>query len=297
MKLRAMILRNVKLFFKDKGMFFTSLVTPMILLVLYVTFLGKVYTDSFQGAVPEGVATADGLIAATVGGELISSILAVCCVTVAFCSNMLMVQDKVSGARNDLLVAPVKRSVLAMSYYIATVFSTLIVCLVAFGAGLLYVRSVGWYMSAADIMWILLDIVLVVLFGTALSSIVNVFLSTQGQMSAVGTVVSAGYGFICGAYMPISNFGAGLQKVLSFLPGTYGTSLLRNHALRGVFDQMRADGFPAEVVDGIKESVDCRLYFFGHEVTIGAMYAYLAAAVCVLIAVYVLLNARQKNRK
>lgn len=297
MKLRAMILRNVKLFFKDKGMFFTSLVTPMILLVLYVTFLGKVYTDSFQGAVPEGVATADGLIAATVGGELISSILAVCCVTVAFCSNMLMVQDKVSGARNDLLVAPVKRSVLAMSYYIATVFSTLIVCLVAFGAGLLYVRSVGWYMSAADIMWILLDIVLVVLFGTALSSIVNVFLSTQGQMSAVGTVVSAGYGFICGAYMPISNFGAGLQKVLSFLPGTYGTSLLRNHALRGVFDQMRADGFPAEVVDGIKESVDCKLYFFGHEVTIGAMYAYLAATVCVLLAVYVFLNARQKNRK
>ena len=31
--------RNVRLFFKDKGMFFTSLITPMILLVLYVTFL------------------------------------------------------------------------------------------------------------------------------------------------------------------------------------------------------------------------------------------------------------------
>lgn len=32
-----MVIRNIKLFFKDKGMFFTSLVTPMILLVLYVT--------------------------------------------------------------------------------------------------------------------------------------------------------------------------------------------------------------------------------------------------------------------
>ena len=30
-------------------------------------------------------------------------------------------------------------------------------------------------------------------------------LTTQGQLSAVGTIVSAGYGFICGAYMPISN--------------------------------------------------------------------------------------------
>ena len=145
MKLKAMVIRNIKLFFKDKGMFFTSLVTPMILLVLYVTFLGKTYKDSFSTAVPEGLVTSNGLIEATVGGELISSILAVCCVTVAFCSNMLMVQDKVSGARNDLLIAPVKRSVLAMGYYVATVFSTLIVCVIALGAGLLYVGQIGWY--------------------------------------------------------------------------------------------------------------------------------------------------------
>lgn len=290
-----MIFRNVKLFFKDKGMFFTSLVTPMILLVLYVTFLGKAYTDSFNSAMPEGMEIADNLIAATVGGELISSILAVCCVTVAFCSNLLMVQDKVSGARNDLMIAPVRRSTLALGYYIAPVFSTLIVCIAAFGAGLLYVHSVGWYMSVADILWILLDIVLIVLFGTALSSIINVFLSTQGQISAVGTIISAGYGFICGAYMPISNFGTGLQKVLSFLPGTYGTSLLRNHAMRGVFEQMRADGFPDEVVEGIMESVDCKLYFFGNEVPLSAMYLYLIATVFLLIAAYIWINARKKN--
>ena len=44
----ALIRRNVKLFFKDKGMFFTALITPMILLVLYITFLGHVYRDAFQ---------------------------------------------------------------------------------------------------------------------------------------------------------------------------------------------------------------------------------------------------------
>lgn len=38
--LGALIRRNVKLYFKDKGMFFTSLITPIILLVLYSTFLG-----------------------------------------------------------------------------------------------------------------------------------------------------------------------------------------------------------------------------------------------------------------
>ena len=39
--LKALIKRNTKLFFKDKGMFLTSLITPAILLVLYATFLGN----------------------------------------------------------------------------------------------------------------------------------------------------------------------------------------------------------------------------------------------------------------
>ena len=50
----ALIKRNTRLFFKDKGMFFTSLITPVILLVLYATFLGNVYRDSFLSALPPG---------------------------------------------------------------------------------------------------------------------------------------------------------------------------------------------------------------------------------------------------
>ena len=135
-----------------------------------------------------------------------------------------------------------------------------------------------------------MDVVLLVLFGTALSSCVNFFLSTNGQASAVGTVVSAGYGFICGAYMPISQFSEGLQKVISFLPGTYGTSLLRNHALRGVFEEMEAQGFPSEVVEAIRDSVDCNLYFFGNKVELSAMYFVLIAAIVIAIGLYVVMN-------
>ena len=47
-----LIKRNIKLFFKDKGMFFTALITPAILLVLYATFLGNVYRDSFVSNLP-----------------------------------------------------------------------------------------------------------------------------------------------------------------------------------------------------------------------------------------------------
>lgn len=296
--LHALVKRNTKLFFKDKGMFFTSLITPVILLVLYGSFLGGVYEDTFRGVLEGfGAPVSDRLLGGCVGGELASSLLAVCCVTVAFCSNMLMVQDKVSGARHDLTITPVRSGTLALGYYIATLLSTLLVCYVATGVCLLYLAKVGWYLTGGDVLCLLLDVLLLVLFGTALSSIINHFLSSQGQISAVGTIVSAGYGFLCGAYMPISQFSEGLQKLISFLPGTYGTSLLRNHALRGVFGEMEAQGFPAEAVETIRDAVDCNLYFFGDRVEPGAMYAVLGGAVVVLIAVYVLLNVLRGAKK
>ena len=294
--LLVIVKRNVKLFFKDKGMFFTSLITPAILLVLYATFLGDVYRDSFTMNLPEGFVLSDKLLGGLVGGQLISSILAVSCVTVAFCSNFLMVNDKSTGTVNDFLVSPVKPSLLALGYYIATLACTLIICFAAAALCLCYVAAVGFYMSFSDILFLLLDIILLVLFGTALSSVVNFFLSTQGQISAVGTIVSSGYGFICGAYMPISSFAEGLQKVISFLPGTYGTSLMRNHAMQGALAEIETEGLPAEALGALKDALDCNLYFFEKAVEIPVMYAILGGTTALLLAVYILLNKFKKVR-
>lgn len=291
-----LIKRNIKLFFKDKGMFFTSLITPAILLVLYATFLGKVYRDSFTSSLPDMFTLPDKIINGLVGSQLMSSILAVSCVTVAFCSNFLMVQDKANGTIKDLKISPVKSSVLSLSYYIATFVSTLIICFTATAICLFYIAVVGWYMSLTDVLLMFLDVFMLVLFGTALSSLINLFLSTQGQLSAVGTIVSAGYGFICGAYMPIYSFSEGLQKVIMFLPGTYGTSLVRNHSMRGVLAQMQSEGVPVEVIDSIKDSLDCNLYFFKNQVDISIMYVILGIAIAVLVGAYILVNTFQKNK-
>ena len=291
--LGALIQRNMKLYFKDKGMFFTSLITPVILLVLYGTFLGNVYEDSFRGALEAaGASVSDEVIWGCVGGQLVSSLLAVSCVTVAFCANLLMVQDKITGARGDLTIAPVKSGTLGLSYYLATLGSTLLINYVALGIYLGYLAAVGWFLTVG-----VLDVTLLVLFGTALSSCVNFPLTTNGQASAVGTVVSAGYGFVCGAYMPISNFSEGLQKALSFLPGTYGTSLLRNHAMRGVFEEMRSLGFPESVMEAIRDSVDCNLYFFGDRVGLSAMYVVLIGAIVLAIGLYIGMNVWKARKQ
>lgn len=286
MTLLSLIKRNIKLFFKDKGLVIGALVGPIILIVLYFTFLNDVYRDTFKSFIPEG--TSNKIINDIVNGELISSILAVSCITVSFCSNFLMVRDKVNNARSDLLVSPVKSYVLALAYYIATVISSLTICYIALGISLVFVAFSHWFFNASSLLMLLLDVFLTVLFGTALSSIINFFLTSEGQISAVGTIISAGYGFICGAYMPINSYNSGLKNVIMFTPGTYCTSLIRNHSLAGAFKEM--SDWPIEAIKSIKDGIDCNLYLFDKQISIAGMYGIVLITILVLITIYIVIN-------
>ena len=295
--LSALVKRNMKCFFKDKGTFFTALITPIILLVLYATFLYRVYADSFRAALPDGLVFEPKVLKGLVGGLLLSSLLAVSTVTVSFCANLYMVQDKATGARLDLEVSPVKPQTLALAYYLAAAANALIISFCAAIAGFVYLACTGWFLSVLDILAILLDIILLVGFGTALSSVICYPLSTQGQLSAVGSIVSSGYGFICGAYMPISQFSVGLQRVLSFFPGIYGTSLVRNHAIAGACEQMLKDGFPDSAITAIRAVADCDLEFFNHSVEVWHSYLVITGTVVLLLGVYILLHALAQKRR
>lgn len=286
----ALVNRNRKLFFKDKGMFFSSMITPVILIVLYATFLAKIYRDSFVSAIPKMVAISDKIIDGTVACQLAASLLSVSCVTVTFCVNLTMVQDRANGTRKDFNVSPIGKSKIYLGYFLSTVINSMMVNGIALLLCLGYVYKMGWYMSGADILWILLDELLLVLFGSTLSSIIIFPLTTQGQLSAVGTIVSAGYGFICGAYMPISNFSAGLRKMLSFLPSTYGTSLIKNHMLDGIYREMAKEDLPDQVIDAFKETLDCRLKLHGNVVHVNEMLLIMAGSIAVLGLVYFLLT-------
>ena len=292
----TLIERNRKLFFRDKGMLLYSLITPIILIVLYATFLAKVYKDSFITNIPAVVDISEKLINGTVAGQLAAALLAVSCVTVTFCVNLTMVQDRALGVRKDFDVSPIRKPMIYLGYFFATVLNSLMVNILALALCLGYIGIMGWYLTVMDVALLILDLILLVLFGAVLSSIVCYPLKTQGQMSAVGTIVSAGYGFVCGAYMPISNFGEGLQKVMSYLPGTYGTALIKNHMLRGVFEEMETKGFPAEVVKGISDSLDCNPTFQGNVVELKHMLLIMIGTVVLLGGLYFMITALPEKK-
>ena len=84
--------------------------------------------------------------------------------------------------------------------------------------------------------------------------------------------------------------------MISFLPGTYGTVLLRGHAMQGALTELGKEGLPAEVLDSMRDALDINVYFFGNAVGKPAMYAILCGATSALLLIYVLLN-KFKNVK
>ena len=62
---------------------------------------------------------------------------------------------------------------------------------------MIYLAIVGWHLSLADIMLIILDMLLTVTMGSLIISIVEIFIKSQGALSGVCTLVSSMYGFLC----------------------------------------------------------------------------------------------------
>ncbi len=292
-RLYALVVRNCKLFFKDKGMFLPCLIAPLILIFLFIAFLGDVYRDSIRSVV-EGFPIPEAAVESIAGGWLVSSLLAVCTVTTAFTANIVSVQDRVTGVEGDFIVSPVPPHILALSYFIATYLATALVSMVALGAGYVYLAVLGWHLSFLDAFLAIADTLLLVLFGTALSSLICKFVRSSGGVTAVQATVSAAYGFLCEAYMPFASLAVWLQRALMFLPGSYGTSLLHLHLMGGAIESV--EGMPAALAEGLRSGFDCTLDFFGSAVPPWICYLVLIGASLLLGGAYILVWRLHRKR-
>lgn len=291
-KMSYLTLRNIKLYFKDKMTFLVSLITPLILLVLFIAFLKSTYEDSILSII-QGFDLDQSLIDALTGGWLFSSVLATSCITIAFCSGMMVI-DKINRANIDFMVSPVKKSTLQLSYVLANLFSTFIITVVLLIVGLIYLACVGFYITFVDILLIVFGIIITSLFGTILANIIWTFTHSQGVVSGVCTLVSALYGFICGAYMPISTMGQGMQYFVSLLPGTYATVLFRQGFLNSVLNRMR-ETLPQGMINGIASGFDVKMSFFGHDVSTLALILVISISTIVLLGVFLFINKFKKK--
>ena len=294
----GLVERSLKIFLKDKASVFFSLLAPLIVLGLYLLFLGDIQTDGIKAAF-EGAPIEEKSLKNFVDAWMLAGVVSVACVTVSFSVQGITVQDREKGVLNDMLASPISRGIIDLSYLISNFVVTLCICLIVLAVAFVYVAITGWALSFVDVVLLIALTIMSVLSASVISTLVGLAFRTSSQHSAFVGIISAMIGFVMGAFMPLSAFPEGVQYVTLFVPATYSAALYRNLFMRGALEKIDAALPGAE--DGLKGSFSMELDFFGK--TIGAdmqaviFAAFIALTLAAWIAIAVAKAVKGKKRR
>ncbi len=293
--LANLIRRSLKIFLKDKVGVFFSLLAPLIVLGLYVLFLGDIQMDSIKSAF-DGAPIEEKLLKNFVDTWMLAGVCSVACITVSFSVHGIMIQDKEKGVLNDMLASPVQRGLIDAGYLLSNFVVTLCICLIVLAVALVYVAISGWTLSFVDVLLLIALTVMSVLSASVLSTLICSALRTSSQHSAFVGIMSAVIGFLVGAYMPLSVFPKAVQYITLFVPGTYSASLYRNLFMRGALENIE-EVLPG-VGDNLKEAFSMQLNFFGKTIEADIQAIVFAAFIALTFAVWIALAvAKVAKRK
>ena len=278
-------IRNLKIFVKDKANIFFALLAPLIVLGLYILFLGKTQTDALLEALKSmGITDAGEEVRSFADCWMLSGVMASAGVTVPLCACGVMVQDATRGIRNDLLTSPVPRWMPSAAYFLSVVLAGFLIGLAVLVLCLGWLALSGsWFLTALEVLGLVGLLLLSVLSSSTLLVFVVSFFRTEGAFTGLNVILGTVIGFLIGAYMPLSMFPRGVQYVTLFVPGSYSAALFRNLFLNGALENI-SQNVSAAFADSLAEQFTLRLDAFGTELSPAVMAIILAGTVLLFAA-------------
>lgn len=295
----TLVKRDVLLFFRDKALLFFSMLSPLIMLILYVLFLRDVQISSISsvvGSFPGGKdATAQKDIAAFADSWLIAGILCVATTTVALNAMLIMVSDKEKNVYRDFRAAPASPAVLTFGYGVGAYAVDVLICILTFFVGIIYLAVSGTLiLTAANFFKTVGILLLACLNATAFMLFFMGFFKSNSAASAFSGIFSAFFPMIMGAYMPASTFPEALQTVVALIPGSSAGGLLRGTLMEGALGRLSADA-PPEMVSAFRQTWAFDLRFGGEYLGGTYMYLMLASSFAVMAVLCVIAEKFRKD--
>ena len=237
------IKRNVLLFFKDWQSILFSLLTSIIVLVLYLLFLKGTFVSAIQRAMEQYPGLASMVpqkdIAMFANLFLLSGILGSAMISVPFSCITVVVKDRANKVDYDILATPMKRGQIIFAYFVSAVLSSTLLTGIILTIGLVGIRMQGnIYMNASQVVKAFSIVALGSISASAIFMIIVLFFKTVSACEAFFGILSAASGFVIGAYIPISQFSNGVQTVCNLFPASQITIMLRNILLNGLLEHI-----------------------------------------------------------
>ena len=235
----GLIKRNLLLFFKDWQSILFSLLTSIIVLVLYLLFLKGTFVSAIQSAMEQYSGLASMVpqkdIDMFANLFLLSGILGSAMISVPFSCITVLVKDRANKVDYDILATPLKRGQIIFAYFVSAVLSSTLLTGIILTIGLVGIRMQGnIYMNASQVVKAFSIVALGSISASAIFMIIVLFFKTFSACEAFFGILSAASGFVIGAYIPISQFSNEVQTVCNLFPASQITIMLRNILLNGL---------------------------------------------------------------
>ncbi|MBO7335073.1 MAG: ABC transporter permease [Lachnospiraceae bacterium] len=286
--------RNILIYFKDKSSIIFSMITPIIVFLLYVLFLKGTFVNGLNNAAaPIKDFIKAGDIDSLANGFLLAGILGSSLITVPYNCLITIVNDRERKVDYDILSTPLSRVEIILSYFAGAAACAFIMSAVILTVGLTALSLSGeMYLTGKVIAMLYLTALLGSLSSTAIFMIVVMFFKTNASVGAFMGIISAAAGFIIGAFIPLSEFSKGVQNFCFLFPATAVTILLRRNILSGVLSNIDTT---LNGLDGglfkqtVEEAFDFKFKFMGNLLSeAGTCYYILGVTLLAVIAIGVI---------
>jgi multidrug/hemolysin transport system permease protein len=278
--------RNLKMYLRDRSGVFFSFLAILIIIGLYVLFLGdqiKAGWDEAPGA------------SLLMDIWVMAGIIAVTSFTTALGACGIIVEDRVKKNDKDFLSSPLKRWQIVGGYVVSACLVALMMCSLVFIVVTVYLRAND--MPALD--WASILKMLGVIFLSALSSsaialFVISFIKTNGAYGSLSTVLGTLIGFVTGMYFPIGILAENIQWVVKLFPTSHACVLLRQIMLKGQMGVVFA-GAPDEYVREFEREMGVVFTYGDYTGTVGLHIGVLVLTALVF-SVLAIMNMSRKAK-
>ena len=224
--------RNLKLYLRDKAAVFFSFLSVIIIVILYVLFLGAMQIDNLA----EYFGDIDG-VDWLVSSWIMAGILTVSTVTVPLTSIGRLIQDRENKMIMDFYTSPINRKTLALSYLLSSWIIAFIMVAFNFVIGQIYVLvNGGELLEFVQVIQILLIILLSIIVFSSFFFYIALFMKTRNSFNILSTLVGTFVGFLGGIYIPIGVLGKNIQTVMNILPVAQSATLMRAIYMKAPID-------------------------------------------------------------
>lgn len=267
MKLFELTKRNIKVYIRDKGAVFFSLMSMLIIIALMLFFLGDMYIDETVNAaslIPGRDAETDRANAAVLILQWIAAgIMGINAVTVTLAVYSSMIKDRTEGKLNSIYTAPISRLTISAAYIISAWICSVVICILTLAIAEIYIIMQGGEAYSVSAHIKLLGAIGANSFTYASLMYLAAMLSkTQGAWSGIGTVIGTLVGFLGGIYLPIGNFSGAIETLMKCTPVMYGAKLFRS-IMTEKAEKAMFGGVPYEIVKEYRLALGTDLEIFG----------------------------------